>query len=221
MNTGAEKLLTALEQERRYIAKELHDGVAQTTLQLGLQAGICSKLLERGNYKMLATELTQLEARVQMASKQVREMIGDMRPPAIEEDAGLIDHIKAAVDVHTERGGPQVTLNGVEAANALDISKIEMVALTRVVQEALLNIRKHARATDVRLTLTAKNNAVCLTVTDNGQGSAKFEAGSSPAVKVDAGLENMRARLEAVGGSLQIVRNPEGNGTQVAACLTK
>ena len=64
----SDKLLTALENERRYAARELHDGVAQTTLQLGLQAGICRKLLEHGKLEMLADELAQLETRIQMAS---------------------------------------------------------------------------------------------------------------------------------------------------------
>jgi glucose-6-phosphate-specific signal transduction histidine kinase len=60
-------LLETLENERRYVARELHDGVAQTTLQLGLQAGICNKLLERGNLEMLAKELAELEKRVLVA----------------------------------------------------------------------------------------------------------------------------------------------------------
>jgi two-component system sensor histidine kinase DegS len=78
--TKTEKLLQALENERRYTARELHDGVAQTTLQLGLQAGICRKLLERGNLAMLNQELIELEARIQLASTQVRDLIADMRP---------------------------------------------------------------------------------------------------------------------------------------------
>jgi len=61
-------LLNSLENERRYTAKELHDGVAQTTLQLGLQVGICRKLLEHDHMDMLAAELVQLEERIQTAS---------------------------------------------------------------------------------------------------------------------------------------------------------
>ena len=81
MDDQAARLLDALEDERRYVARELHDSVAQTTLQLGLQAGICRKLLERGNLEMLSRELANLEERIQVASRQVREIISDMRPP--------------------------------------------------------------------------------------------------------------------------------------------
>jgi len=73
--------LQMVENERRYVARELHDGVAQTTQQLILQASLCRKLLERRRLDMLAQELSGLEARAQHASNQVRELITDMRPP--------------------------------------------------------------------------------------------------------------------------------------------
>src|SRR5688572_29241532 len=109
MDDQATQLLDALEDERRYVARELHDSVAQTTLQLGLQAGICRKLLERGNLEMLGRELANLEERIQVASRQVREMISDMRPPLVEPEASLVDYLEHEIKIHQERGGPQVT----------------------------------------------------------------------------------------------------------------
>lgn len=221
MNIDSEKFLIALQQERRYLAKELHDGVAQTTLQLGLQIGICSKILEQGRYEMLETELTNLEERIQLASRQIREMISDMRPPLIEDDANLIDYLKASIEIHTQRGGPAVSFNVDRAKTDFRVSPIEKLALTQVVQEALLNIRKHADATEVKLAFWTKNDTTYLVITDNGRGIMVNGTGNHPKIKVGAGLENMKARLEALGGSLTIERNPEGSGTQLIARLPK
>src|SRR6187401_2349935 len=107
MDDQAKQLLDALEEERRYVARELHDRVAQTTLQLGLQAGICRKLLERGNLEMLARELANLEERIQVAYHQVREMISIMRPPVVEANASLTDYVDHELDIHHQQGGAQ------------------------------------------------------------------------------------------------------------------
>lgn len=104
-------LLDALENERRYTAKEMHDGVAQTTLQLGLQAGICRKLLERNNLEMLALELAQLEEQVQKASGQVRDLIQDLRPPTIEAKGDLDEYVRYVIDVHLERAVCRLIIN--------------------------------------------------------------------------------------------------------------
>ncbi|MCB9077519.1 MAG: sensor histidine kinase [Anaerolineaceae bacterium] len=213
MNTPSETLLNALENERRYVAKELHDGVAQTTLQLGLQAGICGKLLERGNLELLATELAQLEQRIQLASRQIREVISDMRPPAVEETAGLKEYIEALIEDHTRRGGPPVNFefDWLET----DLSPAAKLTLTRVVQEALLNIRKHAKAGQVWVTFSIDPQYACVMVVDDGQG---FDLNAQ---KRGSGLENMGARLEALGGSLNLGRPPAGRGTQLIARLPK
>ncbi|MCB0208334.1 MAG: hypothetical protein KDJ52_03335 [Anaerolineae bacterium] len=214
MNPCTETLLSALEQERHYVAKELHDGVAQTTLQLGLQAGICKKLLERNNYELLAAELAALQERIHLASSQVRDMISDMRSPFVDDGDSLVDSIKASIQTHIQRNGPDVTFDfeGLEAG--FSVSEEEKLALIRLVQEALLNIRKHAQATWVSLRVSAKVDAICITIADNGQGCAAT-------IEEGAGLKNMRTRLEAVGGSLIIQHNPAGKGLQLTARLQK
>ena len=211
MNTPSETLLNALENERRYVAKELHDGVAQTTLQLGLQAGICGKLLERGNLELLAAELTQLEKRIQLASKQVREVISDMRPPAVEATAGLKAYIEALIADHTHRGGSPVNFQFDWEETDAKLSQAAKLTLTRVIQEALLNIRKHARAGQVWVSFSTGPHCACVTITDDGQG---FDLNQQ---KHGSGWENMQTRLEALGGTLSLGRPPEGKGTQLIA----
>ncbi|MBN1991839.1 MAG: sensor histidine kinase [Anaerolineae bacterium] len=215
-----EILLNTLEDERRYVARELHDGVAQTTLQLGLQAGICRKLLERGNLEMLATELAELEGRIQLASHQVREVIADMRRPQLEPEANLNEYIQRAIDHHLERGGPPVECN-CNITNFPPYSNQQKLALFRVVQEALLNIRKHANAQNVRITISNNDKDFCLTISDDGQGFDLKEVAARPIDKGGAGLANLRVRAQAVGGSLAIERNAGGRWTEITIILPK
>jgi signal transduction histidine kinase len=215
-----ESSLEILENERRYVARELHDGVAQTTLQLGLQAGICRKLLERGNLDMLAQELAALEARVQLASTQVREVIAEMRPPRLEPDASLQEYLKTTIDTHVERGGAWLEFQD-NLSNHLPFSPAQKLTLTRMVQEALLNVRKHAQATNIRLSLSEDASYVYVTITDNGRGFEPAEIEARPVDRGGAGLANLRARARTLGGRLTITRGIGGQGTEVKVVVPK
>lgn len=215
-----EILLNTLEDERRYVARELHDGVAQTSLQLGLQVGICQKLLERGNLDMLATELAQLEERTQMASSQVREIIADMRRPQTETNADLDDYIQCAVDTHLERGGPPVEYQ-CDFSKFPPCSTHQKLALYRVVQEALLNIRKHAQAKVVQLSIVDDTEEVSFVIADNGAGFADEEVAVRPLDKGGAGLANLKVRAQSIGGRVTVGKNLAGEGTEIKITLPK
>ncbi len=218
--TTVESSIESLENERRYVARELHDGVAQTTLQLGLQAGICRKLLERGNLDMLANELTALETRVQLASSQVREVIAEMRPPRLEPDAPLKEYLQTAINTHVERGGAWLEFQD-NLADESPFSPVQKLTLTRIVQEILLNVRKHAQAGQVRLGLSENASYIFLTVADNGRGFESAEVEVRSVDRGGAGLANLRARARALGGKLTIVRGPGGQGTEVKVSVLK
>lgn len=213
-------LLDALENERRYTAKELHDGVAQTTLQLGLQIGICRKLLERNQFEMLNSELVQLEERIHKASMQLREIIQDLRPPALlSETPGLDDFIQYAIELHHQRGGAPVLYQYKINPHTLQLSPAQILGLMRIVQEGLLNVRKHAAAENVRLTLSVEQGTLYLTIADDGKG---FDSAEVEARLVDsggAGLTNLRMRTQAVGGMLAVARDTTGRGTKITVIL--
>jgi signal transduction histidine kinase len=211
-------LLNALENERRYMAKELHDGIAQTTLQLGLQIGICRKFLERNNLEMLHSELLQLEGRIQQASGQVREIIQDLRPPVLETDEVSLDaYLCAVINNHHKRGGPPVSYH-FNVSDDLGLSDEETLTLGRIVQEGLLNIRKHARANNVRLSVFEEEDQLYLTITDDGYGfNAAVE--KSPLDQSGAGLRGLKMRTEAMGGNLTMGRDTIGQGTKITVTL--
>jgi two-component system sensor histidine kinase DegS len=221
LTTLNEALLTALENERRYVARELHDGVAQSALQLGLQAGICRKLLERGMLERLAQELADLEARIHLASAQVREIIADMRPPLLDSDATLVEFLQHAIEVHQERSGPPVEFH-VHLSHPLpDLPRLQKLTITRLVQEALLNIRKHAQASMVTLHLTDDERHIYLTMTDNGKGFEVAEAEARPVDRGGAGLANLRARAQALGGIIKTQSRTAVAGTRLKVALPK
>lgn len=208
--------LTVLENERRYVAKELHDGVAQTTLQLGLQAGICRKLAERGDTDMLDQELATLEDRIHLASNQIREMISDMRPPAVEEDTLLSGYIQHVIEIHRDRSGPPIDY---QCSALPSLSQPETLTLIRILQEGLLNIRKHAQAQNIRLTFSETEHCYLMELSDDGQGFEGSE--TEPIEQAQAGLSNMQARARAIGGSLKIARDPVREWTKLTLALLK
>jgi signal transduction histidine kinase len=217
----ADVSLKVLETERRYVARELHDGVAQTTQQLGLQVAICQKMLERGKVELLAGELAELERRVQLASSQVRDLINDMRPPQVEPHADLLEYLQYTVDTHVQRGGPPVEVL-LQAAEPLpEFSPLFLLALVRIVQEALLNIRKHARASRVRLVLVEDNDNLCITIGDNGPDFDPAELEGHFSDRASAGLANLYARAELIGGKASVERKTNGDWTEVKLVLPR
>ena len=215
------KLLAALENERRYVARKLHDGVAQTTLQLSLEVGICRKLLERNNLDRLATELAQLDERIQAASTQVRALITDLRPPQVEPDATLEMYLQQLVDVHLKQGGPPVEYEFDAAAEAFRLSEQQTVGLARVVQEALLNVRKHAQATTVNLNVGIDEHNFAIVIADDGRGFNVAEIKDRPVDRGGAGLANLQLRTEACGGQLTIDSDPVRRGTTIIIILPR
>lgn len=212
--------LKALEIERRYVAQELHDGLAQTTQHLGLQVAICQKLLERGKMELLAGELIELEQRIQFAAGQVRDLINDMRPPQVEPHADLLEYLQYAVDIHTQRGGPPVEVVLQAGGPLPELSPMQLLALVRIVQEALLNVRKHARASRVRLVLAEENGNFCITIGDDGVGFDPADlAGYLSSDRGSAGLANLYARAGLIGGRATVERNASGDWTEVKLFL--
>jgi two-component system sensor histidine kinase DegS len=207
-----------VENERRYVARELHDGVAQTTQQLILQASLCRKLLERRRLDMLAEELSSLETRAQHASNQVRELITDMRPPRAELAAPFVEWVRAEIDAHLTRGGPPTEFELQTRKPIPDLPGEARVALVRILQEALLNARKHARARQMEVTLSMDDGTLRLTVADDGQGFSPSGLRARPPDQGGAGLQAMRYRAVALGGQFR-VETGLGQGTRVEASI--
>jgi two-component system sensor histidine kinase DegS len=198
----------AQEEERRRFAREIHDGPAQLLNSVVLRIDVCQRLVETDPQR-LALELPQLKELVRLSLQDVRKLIFDLRPMALD-DLGLVPALRILLKDHTAKSGIQgeLTVNGTEAR----FDGAVEVALFRLVQEALTNVAKHSGASKVtiRIDLTDPDQ-IHLTVTDDGVGfdlSTLRQQGAAGRF----GLVSMRERAELLGGRLTVV-SARGAGT--------
>jgi signal transduction histidine kinase len=193
-------------EERNRLARELHDAVSQKLFGLVLSAETAATLLERDRDGARA-ELSRLRELAQEAMEELRSLVFELRPPALESE-GLATALRKHVAVLRRVYGREIS---VEVAGAPARSpELEREAF-RIAQEALQNALRHAKAEHVGLILDARNGSLSLTVTDDGVGFDPAE----PAVRSRRlGLTSMEERARAVGGTLRIESSP-GAGTTV------
>jgi len=208
--------LTLAENERRFVAQELHDGIAQTLLQLNMQVSICNRYLEMSFHTELGNELDELESQINTVSQQLRQLIADLRPPS-SEDGAFDSILEKQIEIHNQRGGAPVNLTRVDH---ISLSGQKKLALARIVQEILSNIRKHAKAAQVNMSLTVTEGQCQLTVSDDGIGFDDALVPNPLSEKGGAGMINMYSRANLVGGKFDINSQPEqGTTVQVAIPL--
>ncbi len=205
-----EKLITAHEDERRRIARELHDeaGQALTALILNLQ------MAEQSPRRIEQQNLGRLRGIAEHTLGELRRIISALRP-TILDDLGLGAAIRWYVKEMVEPQGLRVTLQ----LSGLDVRMPHLVetAVFRIVQEAFTNILKHARAREARVEAQLRNGQVRVTIADDGTG---FEVDSVPRARAGRGmgLLGMRERAELLAGSLQVSSRP-GAGTVIEVVI--
>ena len=208
------KILAAREQERRRIASDLHDGVAQTlgVVKFSVESRIAQ--LER-EYPGL--DLKHFEAVVD----QIREAVDDVRKISRNLSPSMLDEfgICVAIDMLCKEIQSEVRAIDIECRICLDeisLPDIVKVALYRVVQEALNNIQKYAAAQRVEVTVGASDEELSLVVRDDGRGFDAAEAMQRSNARHGMGLASMKERVEATGGEFQLTSVP-GEGTVLRA----
>lgn len=195
-------------QERERIAREMHDGLAQMVGLLHLKLQQVSGARDRGSVRQGVEEAIRL---AEQAYDEVRQAIFGLR---LKLAGGLVPTLREYLQEFSLQTGIGADLK-VEH-EPIVLSPLSEVQLVRIAQEALANVRKHARATRVVLRLGAEHGNVRLVVEDDGRGFdlAALAAGGAGRF----GLHTMRERAEGQGGQLTIAVAP-GKGTRVAAVL--
>jgi len=207
------RLLQSQDDERRRIARELHDSIGQ------LLAGVTMNLSAvRADIEQLfktANTLMDSEALVQEMNREVRTISHLLHPPLLDE-AGLAFALKWYVDGFTERSGIKVELEFPD--NFERLSQESETTIFRMVQECLTNIHRHSKSPTAKIRILRSASDVRVEVEDNGQGISpekqhQMASFGSPGV----GVRGMRERLRQLGGNLAIDSN--GKGTTVTATL--
>jgi signal transduction histidine kinase len=204
-----QRLLVAHEEERRRIARDLHDHAGQIMTALIIQLSQLAAQAE-ATANPLAPALHHLHEVAQEGLDDLRRLVHELRP-AVLDDLGLGPAVRWYVDTYVTPAGltAHVEIHGL--GNRLP-SDVETVAF-RIVQEALTNVLRHARAREVRVRLDRRGEMLLVMVRDDGVGFDPEEVD-----RRSFGIAGMRERAELVGGTVQILSVP-GVGTTVLARL--
>jgi signal transduction histidine kinase len=205
------KLLSAQEEERRKVAYEVHDGLAQVAVAAHQRLQTYARRhppVSEGGKK----DLERILKLVQKTVGDSRRIIADLRPTALD-DFGLGAALRQEVEELRDDGWQ------VEYEEAIGDERLPApveVALFRVAQEAMTNARKHAQTGRVRLVLGRRQGAVDLEVRDWGRGFDPEALGETNGPGERIGLSGMRERIGLVGGKLEVHSRP-GEGTSITA----
>jgi two-component system sensor histidine kinase DegS len=198
------QVTAAQEEERQRIARELHDGLGPVLASLNIRLRTARKLLERDHHPV-AGELEELAELTQASMRDIRRLIYDLRPAALDE-LGLAPALREYATRYREEQGLEVALALSEGGERLP-APLE-TALFRIAQEALNNVARHAQARRVEIGLTRDRGSVTLRVADDGCG---FDP-RAPQSGTHLGLWSMRERVEQLGGRFEVESAP-GRGT--------
>lgn len=199
------------EEERRRIARELHDETTQSLLAISrrLELYQATELDEARK-----AELAQLQATVADTLHGVRRISRDLRPPVLE-DLGLVPALQALVRAAREGEGAVPQADFTVSGRVIALQAEQELALYRITQEALTNIRRHAHATGLRVDLTYRPSAVQLDISDDGEGFEVPRPLSELAQLGSFGLMGIQERVWAIGGTLTVHSEP-GRGTHLS-----
>ena len=197
------RLLTAHEDERRRLARELHDDLTQRLARLAIDAGKLEQGGEvEGNAAGMRKELVRLSEDVHALSYRLH--------PSMLDDLGLVEALRAECDRVEQHGALRVEVDATHVPDKLPADT--SLCLFRVAQEALNNASRHARASAVTVLLSQSDNGIRLAISDNGVGF--LAAGTR--TRASLGLASMRERVRLQRGHIDIESTP-GRGTTVVA----
>lgn len=207
------RLFHLQDEERRRIARELHDGTAQNLFAISINLAKLNELRlpEKDDTRSFITESQSL---IDQSLQEIRTLSYVLHPPLLDQ-AGLVSALQWYVEGFSKRSGIYVEL----VAQAIDRLPSEMeMALFRVVQEALANVRRHSGSEIVNIRLERKAAVVLLEISDHGRGlETKEDEDSNGSGSIGVGIPGMRQRLRQLGGALEITSN--GRGTTISAVV--
>lgn len=202
------KIIQAQEEERKRVAREIHDGPAQTMANVVLRADIVERMLKNEQLEQAIVELQSLKEMIRISLADVRRIIFDLRPMALD-DLGLVPTLQKYIQTYQERTGLDAEMVVFGKENNLGSSF--KVAVFRLVQECLNNVYKHAKAKRVQVKIEFQEEHVFLVVKDDGIG---FRMEETSRRGNSFGIMGMKERMEQLQGRMELTSAPL-KGTKV------
>lgn len=201
------KIIEAQEEERRRVSREIHDGPAQSMANVVMRAELADRMISQGNIDDAKKELHNLKKAVRHSLSDVRRIIYDLRPMALD-DLGLVPALRRFVEAYGDqkRFSIEFQTTGTEIRLPTSLE----VAIYRLVQESMNNISKHAQAHKVLIRLEFGGNKTDISIEDDGIGFSEEEVLRGKSF----GLLGMRERVRLLQGDLNIDSEPR-KGTKI------
>ncbi|GAA3571781.1 hypothetical protein GCM10022419_060820 [Nonomuraea rosea] len=205
LQRSRERILTTREEERRRLRRDLHDGLGQTLSAMAMTINMARIRLK--NSPDTADELLrELHAGMSTVTGDIRELVYGLRPPALD-DLGLARAVRELAGQSSPDTDVQVEVEG----SLSELPAAVEVAVYRIVQEALTNIRRHAAASSARIAIQRERSVLRVLVADDGKGLPESH-------RAGVGLGSMRERAAELGG-ICVVSGEPGAGTRVEVML--
>jgi two-component system sensor histidine kinase DegS len=207
------RIIQAQEEERQRLARQMHDGPAQSLTNFILQTEICQRLFDR-NPARAAEELNTLKNVAGVTFQKVRDFIFDLRPMMLD-DLGVLPTVRRYVDSFREKNDVDVKLDIIGEERRLETHREVMIF--RGIQELMVHARDYANASEMDIRLDISGDKVKIAIEDNGRGFDAEAAFSGEETVHDPrihSLVTLREKFELVGGNVSVYSS-ETEGTQV------
>lgn len=205
------KIIEAQEQERKRISREIHDGPAQSLANILVRSEIVDLSFRDGAVEDALQEMKSFRKSIQQSLQEVRRIIYDLRPMALD-DLGLFPTIKKHISSVSEFNDIDIQL--IFHGDEKRLQTHYEIALFRLVQEGLQNAIKHAEASVIKVALEIHDNSVTLLIQDDGVGFNLSESRDRDSY----GIIGMKERVELLDGEIEI-RSEIGKGTVIKVVL--
>jgi two-component system sensor histidine kinase DegS len=204
------RIIEAQEGERQRLARQMHDGPAQSLTNLILQAEIVERLFDR-DMDQARSELTDLKKAVNATFQKTRDFIFELSPMMLD-DLGLLPTLRRYIEGFEEKSGLRIAFDVVGDEKRL--APYVEVTIFRIIQGLLHNVWQHAHASSVQVNLDLQGAVIEITVEDDGGGFDVDQIFATAKERKTLGIVTMQRRLEMLGGEIQFESNV-GRGTKV------
>ncbi len=208
------KVIEAQEEERKRLARDIHDGTAQSMANILLKAELCERLMDMDQNRAKG-ELQNLKAIAKSTLNDVRKTIYDLRPMSLD-DLGLIPTLERYIYDFNEKNWINMELNIIGKPYELEPA-IE-VAIFRIIQESLNNIVKHSKASNAMISIEFLADKINLVISDNGIGFDIEKLNDNDRVNEGFGLISIRERTELLQGEFDI-KSTSNSGTRLIVSI--
>jgi two-component system NarL family sensor kinase len=209
-----QRVIQSQDQERRRIARELHDSIGQELAALIMSVAMLGSRVP----PELRPHVEEILSQINGCAKDVRTISHLLHPPLLDE-VGLSSALNWYVEEFSRRGGIHVDL---EMPPELERMKPELeTAIFRIVQESLTNIHRHSGARKARISIGRGDGTVRMSISDDGRGISKEKLKRIAAGQSGVGIAGMRERVKQLGGTFQIRSNGPGTTLDVELPFTE